>query len=120
MATKAIYIHWGIPFPGRERMALEEFSSYMQWANELKSTNKIERFEVYGPLTGTQQTLSGFTMLEGSDDQIDEIANSEDFRQRTIRVMTVCNHFGMEHCEVGVKLGERMQRYNKALAQMGL
>jgi len=120
MATKAILIKWGIPFPGRERMALEEFSSYLQWANQLKAAGTIERFELYGPLSGTQQLFSGLTVIEGDDAKIDEIADSEDFRMRTNRVMSVVHNFTVERCEVGVAVGERMKRYGLALKQLGL
>jgi hypothetical protein len=120
MATKAIYIQWGSPFPGRERMALEEFSSYMNWANELKAKGEIERFEVYSPNGGTQQRFTGFTVVEGSESQIDKILKSDDFRMRQNRVMSVCNNLTVHGCDAGTNVGKRLQLYGKSIEKLGL
>jgi hypothetical protein len=120
MATRALLIQWGLPHVGRERMALEEWSSYMQWTNQLMGQGKIERFGVYGPISGNQQRFSGFTLLEGTEKQIDEIADSEDFRLRIDRCMTSIQNFRVERCDAGGAMAERMKLYGKSLGQLGL
>jgi len=101
-------------------MALEEFASYMAWANQLKTEGKIERFEVFGPRDGTHQLFTGFTILEGSDKQIDAISDSDDFRLRIDRVMTVTQNLRVDRCDVGAVYGNRMKAYAGALQQLKL
>lgn len=120
MATSAVVVHWGTPIPTRERMALEEFSSYMSWANKLKKDGKIERFEVYQLTAGTFQKRSGFTIMEGNEQQIRTLTESDEFRARIDRVMNVTQNAQLERCDVGANVGQRMQLYGSVLQQLGL
>ncbi len=101
-------------------MALEEFSSYMTWANKLKKDGKIQRFEVYQLNDSNFQKRSGFTVIEGTEQQIRNLGDSDDFRARVERVMTVTQNFRIEHCVVGDEAGKRMQAYGAALQQLKL
>lgn len=120
MATHAVLIQWALPIPGRERMALEEFNSYLQWANKLKKDGKIERFEVYQLDAGSFQHLAGFTIMEGNDQQITNLAQSDEFRSRIERVMNMTQNVRLERCVVGSEAGQRMQRYAAVLQQLRL
>lgn len=120
MATNAILIQWAVPIPGRERMALEEFNSYMQWANQLKRDGKIERFEVYQLDAGNFHKVSGFTLLEGSNQQITTLMQSDEYRARIERVMNMTQNLRVEPCVVGSEAGQRMQRYAAVLQQLHL
>lgn len=120
MVSSAILIQWGTPVVGRERIALEEFGSYMQWVNRLKVEGKIERFEVYAPKYGNHQLFTGMTIVEGDDRQIEDLLESQDFRLRIDRVLTVTQNLRVERCEVGTVVGDRMKLYGQALQQLKL
>jgi len=117
---KGILIAWGTPVVGRERPALEEFASYMQWVNTLKTQNKISRFEIYAPLFGQFEKSSGFSIIEGTVPQIDEVLASDDFRARIDRVVSVVQGVRVESLDVGDDVGKRMKLYGAALQQLKL
>lgn len=120
MATHGILIQWGTPVPGRERMALEEFNSYMQWTDKLKKDGKIERREVYQLENTNFQKMAGFTVVEGSEQQIRAIMDSDEFRSRIQRVMNTSQNLRLEQCLVGSEAGKRIQGYAAALQQLRL
>jgi hypothetical protein len=120
MSISAILIQWGLPIPGRERLALEEFSSFMQWTTKLATERKIERVGVYGVRAGTQQLLSGFAIIEGDDAQIATVLASDEFRARSQRTMTVVQNLRIEPCEAGAAMATRMANYATALQQLKL
>lgn len=117
---KGIYISWGTPIAGRERLALEEFASYTQWVATLKNQGQIARFEHYMPTYGKFQKVAGFSIVEGSEQQINAIADSDDFRTRVQRVVTVANNVTVEKLDVGDDVGKRMKQYGSALQQLKL
>jgi hypothetical protein len=120
MSTSAIMIQWGTAIPTRERMALEEFSTYTQWVQKLKKDNKIERYEVYQVARGNFQKLSGMTIIEGNDQQIEQLIQSDDFRARVDRAINLLQNFRVEHCVVGAAVGQQMQRHGSVLQQLHL
>jgi hypothetical protein len=120
MVTHAILIQWGTPIPGRERMALEEFNSYTQWANKLKKDGKIERVEVYQLESANFQQMSGFTVMEGTEQQIRTVVEGDDLRSRIQRVMNMTQNVRLERCVVGTEVGTRMQGYAAVLQQLRL
>jgi len=117
---KGFLLTWGTPIAGRERLALEEFASYTQWVANLKAQGKIARFEHYMPLYGKFQSFAGFSIVEGSPQQIDAIVDSDDFRMRVERVLTIANSVRLEELDVGDEVGKRMKQYGSAIQQLKL
>jgi hypothetical protein len=120
MKMKGIMVTWGTPFAGRERLALEEFASYTQWVTTLKTQGKISRYEHYMPLYGKFESFAGFSIIEGSEQQIDAISDSEDFRTRVQRVITVAHGVRVMELDVGDDVGKRMKQYGSAIQQLKL
>lgn len=118
MSNRALVIRWGMPLAGRERMAIEEFSSYVQWASQLRKEGKIDRFEVYGPRTGHVSDFSGFTVLEGKDTAITELGDSEEFRIRVNRLLLLVNGADVDLCDVGDGMATRLKLYATAVSQL--
>jgi hypothetical protein len=112
----ALMIAWGMPKDGRETKALEEFMTHMTWWNQIKSSGRIAEFRTYGPVTGSAKR-AGFVLIEGSEKQIEELRNSEDFRTNLNRVYLVCNDINVSLLETGDAMMTRMQRYGKAVKE---
>ena len=117
---KGIMISWGTPVAGRERLALEEFASFMQWATALKAQNKIARFDVYVPEFGEYESFSGFAILEGTAKQIDELGRSDEFNVRTQRTMTCVHGLRINSLKGGDEVANHMKAYANALLQLKL
>lgn len=120
MPNTAILIRWGTPLAGRERLAVEEFGSYLNWVSQLKKEGKIERFEVYGPRTGNLETFTGFTVVEGKKEPIGELIESEEFRVRVNRLMLLAHGAHVDMCDVAEGMANRMKLYATAVAQLKL
>jgi hypothetical protein len=118
--TTAIFLSWGLPVPGRERAALEEFSSFVQWATKLQAEGKIERFEVYAPIHGVLQAFAGFTVVEGSEQQIQSIESSQEWKVRVDRVIMVAQGVRIDICDVGEGVAGRMKLYGSTFQQIKL
>jgi hypothetical protein len=114
--TSALMVEWGMPKDGRETKALEEFMTHVAWWNQLKASGKIADFRAYGPLTG-EFNRAGFVVLEGTEKQISELHNSEEFRTNLNRVFLVGNNITVTLLETGDAMTTRMQRYGKALKE---
>lgn len=115
---KGILISWGSPIAGRERLALEEFASFMNWVTGLKAQGKIADFEVYNLEWGDFETWSGFAILEGSASQIDDVGHSDEFTARTQRTLSVVRGLRIEPISVGEDVTKRMKAYGNALLQL--
>src|SRR5262245_6433410 len=120
MATSALLIEWGMPIPGREARALEEFSVTMRWWEDLASTGRIGEFRVVGVRGGDYAARSGFCLLSGTDAQIDAVLASPEFRARLNRALATTQHVCVHRCECGERMARRMQAYGAALKQVGL
>lgn len=119
MINQALMIEWGMPIEGRESMALEVFSSHVQWWTELKTKDRIKEFRTYGMLTGDFSTRSGFVMVEGTIEQIDELRHSEEFRTRLNDVLNIVRNVHITTLETGELMMKRMMRYGESIKKMG-
>ncbi|HTR53569.1 MAG TPA: hypothetical protein VMJ10_22905 [Kofleriaceae bacterium] len=86
----------------------------------LKTQGKIARFEHYMPLYGKFESFAGFSIFEGTEQQIDAIADSEDFRMRVQRVLTVAHSVRLQELDVGDDVGKRMKQYGSTIQQLKL
>jgi len=118
MSTHALMIEWGMPIEGREFKALEIFNASMQWWEEQKTSGKIAAFQSYGTLTGNYADRSGFMMIEGTREQIEDLRHSEDFRMLLNRVVTVVHNTRTDLFEMGTEMQTRMQRYGKNVKEV--
>jgi len=111
-------VEWGIPIEGRELKAIEVFMSSVAWFEKIKSDGKIEQYGMYGALTGNQQRRSGFTLVEGSEKQLQDLMESEDWRELMVRVACVCHDVDVALFETGGTMATRMQRYGKVVKEV--
>lgn len=116
----ALMVEWGMPTPGRETKALEEFFSHVQWWGELKAKGRIAEFRIYGTNTGAIGTSAGFVVVEGTDKQIGEFLASDDFRRSISRVSLITTNLSVRTLDTGDTMMKRMQIYGASLKEMGI
>ena len=112
-------IEWGMPKQGRELKALEVFNSHMQWCTELQQSGKIEQFMPFGLTTGNVNQRSGFVLIAGTTEQIDELRRAEDFRNRYNTVVNVADNVNLVVLETGDAMEARLVRYAKSIKELG-
>ena len=118
MPTKAIILEWGLPFDGRETKAYELFKVNHHWWEELKKGKKIESYHIYGMMTGDMTTRSNMVFIEGTDDQIDTIRNSEEWKNNLSGFLTLLRSVRVNVLETGERVERRMQRYGDTVKKM--
>jgi len=116
----ALIIEWGMPTPGRETKALEEFFSHVQWWSELKAKGTIADFRLYGTNTGQLGVGAGFVIVEGSADQITRFSQSDEFRRSISRVSLITQSLHVRTLDTGDAMMKRMQVYGTAVKEMGV
>ena len=79
MADRVLVISWGQVVRGREERALEIFNEALGLYGRMQQEGRIEGFDVVllEPSTG----LGGYIALQGSAEQLVEVAEDDDFRR---------------------------------------
>jgi hypothetical protein len=114
----ALMVEWGMPTPGRENRALEEFFAHVQWWSELKAKGTIAEFRIYGTNTGDLGSSAGFVIVEGTKAQIEAFAGSDDFRKSLSKVSLITQHVCVRTLDTGDAMTKRMQIYGSALKEL--
>jgi hypothetical protein len=117
-ANSALVLEWGMPIPGREMKALEEFMNHVAWWNQLKASGKITEFKALGPITGNVAERAGMAILEGDQKQIADLLASEDFRVHFNRAAICVDNVRTTVFETGDAMTTRLQRYGKNLKEL--
>jgi hypothetical protein len=114
----AVMVEWGMPTPGRETRALEEFFSHVQWWSELKTRGTIGDFRIYGTNTGDVGATAGFVIVEGTTAQIAAFVASDDFRRSLSRVSLITPRVTVRTLDTAEAMTKRMQIYGTAIKEM--
>jgi hypothetical protein len=114
----AMMVEWGMPIEGRETKALEEFMTSVAWWGELKQKGRIAEFRTYGDVTGNYGKRAGLAIIEGTEQQINELRRSEDFRVRMDHVVSIGHNIRVTLLETGDAMTSRMQRYGTVIKKI--
>jgi hypothetical protein len=81
-ADRALFIGWNRSERGKEKQALEAFSSALAYYGKLVQTGQIESFEpvILNPHGGD---LNGFILIRGTADKLAAVQDSDEFRDLT-------------------------------------
>jgi hypothetical protein len=115
MADSGLFIGWGEVVRGREGRALDVFNESIELYGQMQSDGRIESFEVciLEPHGGE---LGGFTLLRGSEEQIDAVHRSEDFERMTTKASLIVENLGVVYAALGEGLGRAMSIYQEEIA----
>ena len=79
VAEAALFIGWGEVVRGREKNAPTVYNEVMEFWNGLKNDGRIQNFDV--AVLGPHARLGGFILARGTEQQIDGVRRSKEFRQ---------------------------------------
>jgi hypothetical protein len=115
MADAGLFIGWGEVVRGREDRALVVFNESIELYGQMQSDGRIEDFEVclLEPHGGE---LAGFTLLRGSEEQIDAVHRSEDFERMNTKASLIVENLGIVYAALGEGLGRAMAIYQEEIA----
>ena len=119
MATSSVIFTWGNGIPGRENKGLEVFMSAVQYYTQKAEKKQIESFAVHLAETGNLDTLGGTMIVEGSDEQINTLTASADYRQLIVRATHIVSNFTVSRAVTGNTVMQRIEELNKVRAELG-
>lgn len=117
MADAALFIGWGPVVRGREKEALEEFKSSMEYDAELQSKHMIESFEavVLEPHGGE---LNGFVLLRGDAGKLASLRQDPEFQRRVARAQLYVDNIGVVGASIGAGLMRLMTIYGEEFGRL--
>jgi hypothetical protein len=115
MADAGLFIGWGQVVRGREGRALDVFNETIELYGSMQSDGRIESFEV-ALLEPHGGELAGYTMLRGSEEQIDAVRHDDDFRRIMQRADLIVDGLGIVPALIGEGLGRAMSIYQEEIA----
>jgi hypothetical protein len=112
MADSGLFIGFGAPVRGRERLSIKVFSEVFEYYSRLQQEGEIESFEpvLLEPHGGE---LAGFFLLRGEQDKLARIRGSEEFERYTARGELIAENVGV----VGAALGGRLMSQMSVFAE---
>jgi len=118
MADAALFVGFGTPVPGRERLALALFNQAADYYARLQQQGEIESFEsvLLQPHGGD---LGGFLLLRGEAEKLHRVRHSEEFERLTTRAGLVIQDFGVVGASIGAGLARDFALFEAQLADLG-
>jgi hypothetical protein len=117
MADFGLFIGFGPPIRGRERLALAVFNEAMQYWTGLQQQGEIESFETVF-LEPHGGDLNGFTLVRGDRDKLASLRTSDEFARLSIRAGLITEGFGVVGATLGERIGTLMGVYNEQLDEL--
>lgn len=116
MADAAILIRWNRPQTGKEQQALALFGSSIEYYGTLQSEGAIESFEPV-ILDPSASNLSGFILLRGSTQQLNDLKQQDQFIDLMIRGEVLIDGLAVVDGYLESELQRRMAKYAQAVSQ---
>ena len=120
MAEAGVWIAWGIPARGRETQALDLLKETTTgYLDGLARDGRIERFDT-AILKPQSTELGGFILIQGTQQQIDDLRHAVDFQTWATQVQLVADRVGIVDAWVDEGLSDAIGLYEAALRKAGL
>ncbi|BBX71260.1 hypothetical protein [Mycolicibacterium psychrotolerans] len=116
MADAALFIGFGEVVRGREKRALRIYEDSMEYWGGLQKEGKIASFDV--TLLGPHAHLNGFIVVRGTDEQLDAVRHTKEFRRQMARTRLIVDQMVIAEAFVGPQLAEFMNQYQEEVDQL--
>ena len=118
MADAALFIGFGEVVRGREKRALKNFNDSTEYYTGLQNEGRIESFDVI--LLGPHARLNGFIVMRGTEEQLDAVRHSKEFRVQVARARLIVDDLVIAEAYVGEGLAQVLSEYQEELNAAGL
>ena len=116
MAEAALFIGWGEVVRGREKAALSAYSQALEYWNGLKKQGQIQDFDV--AVLGPHARLGGFILARGTEQQIDTVRRSKEFRQQTARTRLLVDELLVVDAAVDEAIAQQLREYEEEIDRL--
>jgi hypothetical protein len=118
--SKSIVIQWGSAVAGRENIGLELFLGVTQYYDGLVKDDKLGSSQVVIFENGNLDQLSGMMTLTGSEEQINEVIESDKHRENVTKATHIVNNVRLMLGTTGDAVPTRIQDLVKWRKELGL
>jgi hypothetical protein len=116
VADAGLFIGFGEVVRGREKRALKNFNESTEYYTGLQKEGRIESFDVV--LLGPHARLSGFVVMRGTEEQLDAVRHSKEFRVQVARARLIVDDLVIAEAYVGGGLAQVLSEYQEELKQL--
>jgi hypothetical protein len=116
VADAALFIGFGEVVRGREKHALRNYEDAIKYWNGLQEEGRIASYDV--TLLGSHAQLAGYVVARGTDDQLDALRHSKDFRRQLARARLTLDHLVVAEAFTGERIAEWLGEYQEELDQL--
>lgn len=109
MAEAGLLVGWGEVVRGREKAALRTYNEVMEYWSGLQNDGRIQNFDV--AVLGPHARTGGFILARGTEQQIDNVRRSKEFRQMMARTRLFVDDLVTVDAYVDESLAQLMQEY---------
>jgi hypothetical protein len=118
MADSAIFMGWGEPIRGREKVSAAVFAEALELWGRLQTEGAIESWETYF-LEPHGGDLNGFFLLKGERRKLAEVRTRDELDRIVTRGSMVVSNFGVVGASTGARIEQDMARYLEAAGELG-
>jgi len=118
--TNSVFITWGMSILGREAVGLEVFDSGIAYFARLKHDGILDDFKVGLAEHGSFDLVSGYVVLEGSEEKLNRVLKSDEYRTLIIKAAHVASNVVVVPCFAGEAIAQRVEQFISARAALGI
>jgi hypothetical protein len=116
MADRVLFISWGSVVPGREEHSLEVFNETVGLYGRLQQEGRIESFDVV--LLNGRHDIDGYMQLHGTHEQLDAVAESEEFRRALTDAALVVENLRIAEGATNEGVARDLAMYQEAISKV--
>jgi len=116
MANAGLVLVWKQVKTGREAQALELFGSTMSYYTQQRERGNIQTFEPV-LLQAHGGDVDGFIHVRGTEEQIDTLRRSDEFRSMTMQCIYCLDGFGVIDAYTGDELTQMMAEWGQLIGK---
>lgn len=116
----ALMLSFGAVHIGREALAVETFTEVSRFLGRLLAEERISGFSPYFFADGQLGGTSGFFIIEGSRERLDEVRRAIDFQKLLLRAGAATANVGIHTLIAGTEAGRLVNLYRTVRSELGL
>jgi hypothetical protein len=116
----AVLLSFGAVHPGRERLAVETFTEVSRFLGKLLADDVITAFKPFFFADGSQGDMTGFFLLEGHRERLDEMRRRPEFQRMLLRVGAATSNVRVHTLIAGTEAGRLVNLYASVRSELGL
>ncbi len=117
MAEHALFIGFGSPRPGKERIAGRNFEEAVAYCEGLKASGEVESAE-YVLLDAHGGDLLGFFLVRGDPEKLVRVTMTPEFQRLVMRAGVTSEGVGVVHAVVDAGVMRSMAAWNEVVADL--